>query len=130
TMTTFHNRQQINSTAKYVCATKMQRQYQDCPMSSIAINRLEQQVFHIMTDYFSAPAELSRLSRLIYKEISNRQQTLLRKKRMSKIDKKSLINQLAAGHITSKQFQIQIHEYTDDPVEFDDVLTLKEIHSK
>lgn len=130
TMTTFHDRKQNNSTAKYACATKIQRQYHDCPMPSIAINKLEQQVFHIVMDYLSSPTELARLGNLIHQEVSDRQNTALRQTRISKIDKAELINQFAAGHITKKQFQDQICQYKSSSATADDVLTLKDIQSK
>lgn len=128
TMTTFHDRHQKNSTPKYICATKMQRQYVDCPMHSISVRSLENLVFQQVINFLKSPDELSRLSDLIHEEVLRREKLNRRKQTSLKASNHALIDKLAAGNITSEEFQEQMN--VDNKSSTTTTLSLIEVHSK
>lgn len=108
TMTPFHNRSQINSTPFYVCATRMQHQYDDCSMQPIPIKKIEHRTLQAVVQFLTSKEQLEEtheeiLSRLKQKQKLQRQQSV-----NSQQQKNRLISLLADGQMSLQTFKKQI----------------------
>lgn len=114
-MTTYYYRKQVNSTPKYVCASKMDKQYDSCSMKAIPIKEVEHAVLSAVRRFLTTSSELKMIHDRVLKKIKDINKSHKQTIQVSKVQKEKLIEELAAGEIDLKIFKEKMNDLQSEP---------------